>query len=164
MTIKLSPSGKKLANTGPGAIGLTFRHHGDGQPFYIPSAAVSAISGVDGVVVDMQSNKLYDLELNVEAYARTLTTAASFATYYATRDTSTGVWGAWLPMIAGTHFLVGDQNYQSPGGAFTDSLFDVAVVASADRVRFGVQGDANTTAHVSLIPSLCWARILEYNP
>jgi hypothetical protein len=74
------------------------------------------------------------------------------------------VWGSWLPMLAGAHFFEGNQTYQTPGGAFTDALFDVAVTTPKDRMRFGVQGDAATTAHVSLIPSLCWARILEYNP
>jgi hypothetical protein len=179
--VRLSPSGHYLGDpakrAGPGTESLIWRAHGNGAGLVIVNA-MTAITGLDAIPVDMKVGYQYALELSTTMQVVNSTDALNgFTAYFSLRAKATQVWGGWTnhdgwtpaggaypPMSTFIHkfpFMNGvsraDVHRQ-----FWDKAFLVNVTQDCDRIAFFLFGSSGAGTTTQCIESGSFARIVEY--
>jgi hypothetical protein len=144
--VRLSPSGRFIGKPGllygPGSPGRAWRHHGAGSAQTIPTAAATAITGMDVVPVDILPGYLYDNELFYVVETLGVTVSANLTAYYRLRNASTSAWGSWVPMANSVHTIRGVTTYASQQAFLGDDTFGLSVTAggACNAIEFGLLG------------------------
>jgi hypothetical protein len=164
--LRNAPSGTFIGDpglrVGPNSVGLIWRAHGDAAPSQMPTASAASLDGLSAIVVDMEPNYLYQLELAYPVYlAATATANVDFSNYYRVHYASTSTWGSWVLMTNQTHSV----NANATFGGYVETIektFGVSVTAPIDMIGFGVLGGAAAAGVASINNRGSWAIVSEY--
>ena len=163
--VRLSPSGPAIGSPGllfgTGTAGRAWRRHGAGTAITVPTVTTTAILGTS-IPVSMLPGFRYSVEVSYVLETLGVTVSANVTASYRLFAADTSTWGAWVPMSAEPHVLRDTTTNPSQQLFEGDCVFDLSTTVKCSFIEVGVVGD--TTAGLSVLPNLSWAKITEYLP
>jgi hypothetical protein len=128
-------------------------------------AEIPNLSKTDPMLLSLEPDYLYSIQLDSEIIQQTVTSAGDFIPVFATRDAKTGVWSSWTEVSPSAV----DHQIAATAGAtlvetrhVTDARIDYNVSAEQDAIAFGLYGEV-TASNLSVVGGHCFARVEQYH-